>query len=155
MLDVIDIAQEHSGTAKPFLERRGRWSVAFTGVAVLLVLALVILLAPWPITVVDGDTVDRMWRRHRLVGYDAPEIRRATCPAEREKALAAKARLAALIDGAQRVELIQVKSAGRGDPWGRVLSRLEVDGEDVAAIAIREGWGAPYNGRGAKRDWCS
>ena len=127
-----------------------RW---LTGIALVLGLVGAVVLAPWPVTVVDGDTVDRMWRRHRLVGYDAPEIRRSKCPAEREKAMAAKARLAELIAGAQRVDLVPTRS--KGDPYGRALSRLEVDGVDVAVIAIREGWGVAYVGRGPRRDWCA
>jgi endonuclease YncB( thermonuclease family) len=132
----------------------GRASIALSATAVVLTLGLVLALAPWPITVVDGDTVDRMWSRHRLVGYDAPEIRRAKCAGERERGMTGKVRLAELIASAQRLDLVKVKSAGR-DPYGRVLSRLEVDGIDVATIAIREGWGAPYSGRGIRRDWCA
>lgn len=109
VIDVVDIAEEHSSTAKPLSGRLTRWSGAMTCVAVLLTLALVVLLAPWPITVVDGDTVDRMHIRYRLVGFDAPEIRRAKCQAERERALAAKVRLGEIIDGAQRVELVRTQ----------------------------------------------
>ncbi len=129
--------------------RTSRW---LTGIAVVLGLVGAVVLAPWPVTVVDGDTVDRMYIRHRLAGFDAPELRRAKCPRERERAQAAKARLAEIIGGAQRVELVRVQ--WKLDPWSRVLSRLELDGEDVAAIAIREGWGVAYVGRGPRRDWC-
>jgi endonuclease YncB( thermonuclease family) len=140
-------------TGKPFQRRAARASTWVTGTLVLLAAAAIVVLAPWPITAVDGDTVDRLGWRHRLVGYDAPEIRRARCPAEREQALAAKARLAELIASAQRAELVPTR--GRADPYGRTLSRLELDGQDVAQVAIREGWGVAYTGRGPRRDWCT
>lgn len=104
-----------------------------------------------PVVVIDGDTVDRGPLRYRLADMDAPEIRRARCPAEREAGRAAKARLAAIVAGAQRVELLPVKAR---DPWGRVIARLEVDGRDVAVTAIAEGWGVAYHGRGARKVWC-
>lgn len=110
-----------------------------------------LLWGPWPITVVDGDTVDRGWQRHRLVGYDAPEIRRAACDAERQRGLHAKARLAELLRSAQRVEM--TCTTWRMDRYGRWLSRLTIDGRDVAEIAIEEGWGRRYGGARRER-WC-
>lgn len=110
-------------------------------------------MAPHPITVIDGDTVDRWPYRYRLVGFDAPEIRRARCHLERERALAAKARLAELVASAKSIRL--VRTQWRLDRWGRVLARLEVEGQDVAQIAIAEDWGHAYAGRGPKRDWCA
>lgn len=130
-----------------------KWSAALSGIAVALASFGAIALAPWPVMIVDGDTVDRMGLRYRLVGYDAPEIRRAKCDRERNQALAAKARLAELVASAQRVELI--RTSWKLDPWGRALARLEIDGQDVSAIAQREGWGVSYSGRGARRDWCA
>lgn len=132
--------------------RYGAASQVLSGLSVLLGLGLVIVLAPWPIRVVDGDTVDRMWIRYRLAGFDAPELRRPKCARERERAQAAKARLEELLAVSQRVDL--VRQQWRLDPWGRVLARLEIDGQDLAVIATREGWGAAYHGRGAKHDWC-
>ena len=148
-MDVIHVTPAiRTGSVAP----RSAVSTALNVAATLLLMVLAILLAPWPVTVVDGDTVDRMYVRHRLAGFDAPEIRRAKCQRERERAQAAKARLAEIIAAAQRVELVRMQ--WKLDPWSRVLSRLEVDGVDVASIAIAEGWGTAYAGRGARRDWC-
>lgn len=105
-----------------------------------------------PIRVIDGDTIDRWPLRHRLLGFDAPEIGRARCDRERERGLAAKTRLGELIRGAGTVGLYRRSWAL--DRYGRALSRLEVDGRDVAEIAITEGWGVRYNGRGPAWDWC-
>lgn len=129
-----------------------RWSAVMSAGAVLLALGLVVALAPRPVTVIDGDTVDRWPYRYRLLGFDAPEIRRARCPSERQRGHEAKARLAELVASAQRVEIV---SAGRRDQWGRTLARLEIDGRDLAAIAVAEGWAAPYSGRGPRHDWCA
>ena len=115
------------------------------------VAAGIVASAPYEITAVDGDTVDRIWR-HRLVGYDAPEIRRPKCAAEREAGLAARVRLTELIAGGRDVRLSRVQ--WRPDKYGRILGRLTIDGRDVAAIAIAEGWGRPYDGRTKAEGWC-
>ena len=143
-------AREASSATPQSLSRA---STAVNAIAVLLALGAGVMLSPHPIRVVDGDTVDRWPYRHRLVGYDTPEIRRAKCHGEREAAIAAKEKLAALIDSAQRAELIKVSS--KADPWGRVLSRLEINGRDVAQIAIEQGWAVAYSGRGSRRNWCA
>lgn len=129
-----------------------RASAALTGLAVMLAIGVSALLLPWPVTVVDGDTVDRWPWRWRLVGFDAPEIRQAKCPAERRLGIEARARLAEMIAGAQRVELI--RTTWRLDRWGRVLGRLEIDGRDIATTAIAEGWAVSYTGRGPRQNWC-
>lgn len=127
-------------------------SSGLTGIAIVSACAVGPLLMPWPIVVVDGDTVDRWPLRYRLAGFDAPEIVRAKCDAERSRGLLAKARLASLITQAGSVQLVPVR---KRDPWGRVVARIEINGADVAATAIAEGWGVPYGHRHARRDWCS
>ena len=42
----------------------------------------------------------------------------------------------------------------RLDKYGRVLARLEVDGEDVATLLIAEGHARPYDGRSRRAGWC-
>jgi hypothetical protein len=84
-----------------------------------------LLWGPWPITVVDGDTVDRGWQRHRLVGFDAPEIRRAACEAERQRGLHAKARLAELLRSAQRrLRRIECAASSRVAGYGVHSSKI-------------------------------
>lgn len=128
-------------------------SAALNAGAVMLALGACVALAPLPIVVVDGDTVDRWPWRYRLTGFDAPEVRRPRCAAERAAGLSAQYRLREIIDGAGKIEIVRERR--RLDPWGRVLARLVIDGRDVAEIAIAEGWGAAYSGRGPKRDWCN
>lgn len=130
------------------------WASATLSRAALL---LCVLLAVHDLTgtirVVDGDTVDRWMWRWRLVGIDAPEIRRAACPAERAAGIAARDRLAALIAGGTRVRLVPVQ--WRRDKYGRVLGRIDVDGADVTAMLIAEGHARAYDGRSKREGWCS
>ena len=51
-----------------------------------------------PLVAIDGDTVKRGQIRTRLMGFDAPELKGAKCPAELELAYTAKKRLQELID---------------------------------------------------------
>ena len=107
----------------------------------------------------DGDTVEvtaHIWPQQtvavavRLRGIDAPEIS-GKCPAEKEAAQVARARLVALLAGGT-VTLANVS----GDKYfGRVLAEMSAAGKaDVGAILLREGLVAPYGGT-ARRDWCN
>ena len=107
----------------------------------------------------DGDTVEvtaHIWPQQtvavavRLRGIDAPEIS-GKCPAEKEAAQVARARLVALLAGGT-VTLANVS----GDKYfGRVLAEMSAAGkDDVGAILLREGLVAPYGGK-ARRDWCN
>lgn len=106
----------------------------------------------------DGDTVEveaHIWPQQtvrvavRLRGIDAPELR-AKCGGEKTAALAAKARLAALL-ATGGVTLSNVS----GDKYfGRVLAEMSAGGEpDVGRRLLREGLVVPYGGK-ARRDWC-
>jgi micrococcal nuclease len=110
------------------------------------------------LNVIDGDTVEarvHVWMgqevvtRIRLKDIDAPEITGA-CGPERERALAARDRLDALVRG-PGIVLAEV----RPDKYfGRVVARiLMADGRDAGAILLAEGLARPY--RGGRRDsWC-
>lgn len=105
-----------------------------------------------PVLVIDGDTVWHGRTRVRLRGFDAPEIFRAKCPIERHKGLIAAARLIDILGHGQPA----FHARGRNlDRYKRTLAVLTVNGQDVAAIMIREGHAVPYRGRGPKHDWCS
>ena len=105
------------------------------------------------IRVVDGDTVDRWIWRWRLARLDAPEIRKAQCPEERAAGIAAAQRLREIIASGRTVRLAPAQ--WRLDKWGRLVGRLEVDGQDVAAILIAEGHARPYDGRSRRESWCT
>jgi endonuclease YncB( thermonuclease family) len=85
------------------------------------------------ISIPDGDT---LWvqpgdggarQKLRLQGVDAPEI----C---QRGGVAARDALRALV--AQRLLRVQVKFM---DDYGRGLARIEVDGQDVAAVMVQQG----------------
>ena len=124
-------------------------SAAVAGLCGLVVL---LALAVGPITVVDGDTVDRGVLRYRLVGFDAPEIWQAQCPEERAKGQLVARRPTELVEkGAATIIPVQWKP----DRYRRVMARLEVDGLDVGNILISEGLARPYDGRTRRISWCS
>ena len=120
--------------------------------------ALALLAAPsvWagPITVVDGDTVERDGERWRVAGIDAPEIHGAKCAAERQRGIVTAARLVTLLE-ARGGRLI---GDGR-EKYGRRLGRLVIGWpaageEDWSSIAIREGLAVAWDGKGKRHDWC-
>ena len=108
------------------------------------------------LSVTDGDTFRAripVWDNVEVItavrirGIDTPEIK-GKCPAEKAAALAAKARLAELLNGS--VQLLHV------DPdkyAGRVDADVTVNGQSVAAVLIAEGLARPYTG-GARQGWC-
>jgi endonuclease YncB( thermonuclease family) len=107
----------------------------------------------------DGDTVEVeafIWPQQvvrvavRLRGIDAPELK-AKCEGEKIAALAARDRLADLVE-AGGVSLSDVS----GDKYfGRVLARVSTGAEpDLGKRLLDEGLVAPYDG-GKRRDWCS
>lgn len=108
------------------------------------------------LSVTDGDTFRAripVWDNIdvvtavRIRGIDTPEIK-GKCPAEKAAALAAKERLAVLLNGAIIVSEIKPDTYA-----GRVDADVIVDGKSVAAILIAEGLARPYTG-GARQGWC-
>jgi endonuclease YncB( thermonuclease family) len=108
----------------------------------------------------DGDTctvslshdIPALFGDHitvRLAGIDTPEIK-GMC--EREKALATKAQMLTqkLMVQAAKIELAEP----RRDKYFRILSRVMVDGQEVAQELVKAGLAVPYNGQGKKKDWC-
>lgn len=102
--------------------------------------------------VYDGDTIAMDCGAGevtaRIAGLNAPETREAQCDAERAAGARATARLRELVRGQTRIALL-----GK-EKYGRDLIALFVDGQDAAAILIREGLAEPYSG-GRRRDWCA
>jgi endonuclease YncB( thermonuclease family) len=108
-----------------------------------------------PITVIDGDTVERDGERWRLYNIDAPELHHAHCAAERTLAIKSAARLVALLEARGG----RVIDSGKREKYGRWLGRLIIGwptaGEEPwADIAIREGLAVAWDGRGRAHDWC-
>lgn len=102
------------------------------------------------IYVVDGDTIDVVGARFRLVGFDTPETYRAKCDFERALGRAATARLRALIASGLVLDLVVLP--GR-DKYNRGLARLRVGGRDVGEVLISERLARRYDG-GRRSGWC-
>ncbi|WP_291298651.1 thermonuclease family protein [Elioraea sp.] len=116
-----------------------------------------LLAGPVPATlvrVIDGDTLvvrARVWldlevvTRVRLRGVNAPELR-SRDEGERERAQAARAFIATLVDGAPLV----LTAIGQDKYGGRVVATVTVAGEDLAAALLSEGHGRPMGPRGRR-----
>src|SRR5262249_47463687 len=107
---------------------------------------------PSDIRVIDGDTI-RVYHQQpnvRLVGFNAPETRRAECEAEAELGARATRRLRDLIR-AGNLDFIYVKCSCPPQTlgtfacnYGRDCGTLRANGRDVGAILIEEGLAVPF-----------
>ena len=86
----------------------------------------------------------------RLRGIDAAELRGAQCPLEKCLALDARDTLIKMVVG-RNTTLDNCAP----DKYFRLLCDVSVDGADVGGKLLRGGYAVPYNGRGAKHDWCA
>lgn len=109
---------------------------------------------PERVQVIDGDTIRYNYRpeRHlhydiRLYGGDAPELH---VPCEKERALASKNRLAALLHEGH----IKFKIARQKDRYGRAIGIVAVENRSVMNVLISEGHARPYLG-GRRDSWCA
>ena len=86
----------------------------------------------------------------RIRGIDAAELRGAQCPLEKCLALDARDKLVSMVVG-RNATLMDCAP----DKYFRLLCDVSVDGADVGSQLLRGGYAVPYNGRGAKHDWCA
>lgn len=139
--------------------------------AILNLLILVPVLAapitPDDVRVIDGDTI-RVYHKQpnvRLVGFNAPETRRAACDAERELGDRATRRVRDLVrEGLLDFEFVACSCppGTEGTPacnYGRRCGTLKADGRDVGAILIAEGLAVPFQCGATRcpktpRPWC-
>jgi endonuclease YncB( thermonuclease family) len=107
---------------------------------------------PDDIRVIDGDTI-RVYQEQpdvRLVGFNAPETRRAACEAERQLGAQATLRLRNLVRaGDLDFEYVACSCPpGTQDTfvcnYGRDCGTLKSGGRDVGAILIEEGLAVPF-----------
>ena len=101
--------------------------------------------------VIDGDTFELVGgERVRILNIDTAEMPpRSQCGAERDLALAAKARLSEVV---RQGEIALVREGRDRDRYDRQLRRVRVDGQDVGDLLIREGLAQPWQGH--KANWC-
>ena len=111
--------------------------------------------------VVDGDTIKTSVNLPcplcnvsiRLLGVDTPESTYlAKCPAEKEKALAAKNFVKTLIGTNTTMVIRNFKWDKYG---GRIDAYVSINGVDISQSLIDNGLARPYTGQGPKSDWCN
>lgn len=110
------------------------------------------------VEVIDGDTISvtatvwiglEMSSHVRIRGIDTPELH-SSCASEKAMALSAKARLAALVgDSIRLANISQDKFGGRVD-----ADVVTAAGVDLKAAMLKTGLAHPYDGKGARADWC-
>ena len=102
----------------------------------------------------DGDTCYVTYKgkndKVRLLGLDTPEISNPKC--EQEYALGIDARNFVNNLISEGVS-IKFKTEYNRDFFGRILSYIIVDGENVSKKMVSNGLGVRYD-RGNKKDWC-
>ena len=102
----------------------------------------------------DGDTcyvtIDGKNEKIRLLKLDTPELSKPKCDAELKLGLKARDFLNDLVKNAKTIEF---KTDYKLDYFGRVLSHLIIDGNDVSALLVKKGLGVVYK-KGYKTDWC-
>ena len=102
----------------------------------------------------DGDTcyvtINSKNEKIRLLELDTPEISKPKCDAEFELGLEARDYLNNLITNATTIEF---ETDYTKDYFGRILSFLIIDGEDVSAKIVSNNLGVVYD-KNSKKDWC-
>jgi endonuclease YncB( thermonuclease family) len=102
--------------------------------------------------VIDGDTI-RVYHKQpnvRLVGFNAPETRRAACQAERELGAKATRRLRDLVRAGNLDFVYVACSCPHGTEgtfacnYGRDCGTLKSNDRDVGAILVEEGLAVPF-----------
>jgi endonuclease YncB( thermonuclease family) len=125
-------------------------------------LAIAAPIDPGDIRVIDGDTI-RIYQQQpnvRLVGFNAPETRKAECEAERELGGRATRFLRDLVR-AGNLDFEYVGAVGRGAcAWGRDCGTLKANGRDVGDLLIASGLAVPFICPGGRcpltpRPWCN
>lgn len=109
-------------------------------------------------TVVDGDTLDvtaHVWlglnytTRVRIRGIDTPELH-SSCAAEKAMAEQARQRLVRIAgDTVSLANVMDDKYGGRVD-----ADVANAAGADLKAAMLATGLAHPYDGKGARADWC-
>ena len=122
---------------------------------------------PKDVRVIDGDTI-RIYQKQpnvRLVGFNAPETRRAACDAERELGDKATRRVGDLVrNGMLDFEFVACSCPVGTEltpacNYGRRCGTLKSNGRDVGAILISEGLAVPFQCGATRcpktpRPWC-
>ena len=172
--DNYETAAHERWKALPWRERYGWRTVAVLALIAALVAALVYAgmaraapVDPGDVSVIDGDTIRLHHKRPdvRLVGFNAPETRRAVCKAEGDLGAKATRRLRDLVRaGNLDFEYVACACAPGTEGtdrcnYGRRCGTLKANGRDVGAILIAEKLAVPFQCGATScpptpRPWC-
>jgi len=144
--------------------------IAFAGITLIMPASCVSFaepINPTDVRVIDGDTI-RVYQKQpnvRLVGFNAPETRRAACEPEHELGAKATRRLRDLVrDGNLDFEFVACSCPPGTEGtsacnYGRRCGTLKANGRDVGTILIAEGLAVPFQCGDTRcpktpRPWC-
>ena len=103
----------------------------------------------------DGDTcyvtVNGKNTKIRLLELDTPEISKPKCDQELKLGLKARDYLNNLVMNASSIAF---RTDYKKDYFGRILTYLIIDGEDVSDKIVTNNLGVVYD-RNNKKDWCN
>ena len=103
----------------------------------------------------DGDTCYIYLKEEklkiRLLELDTPEISKPKCAKEKKWGIRSRDFVNSLIKNAKKIEFI---TDYEFDYFGRILSYLIIDGEDLSSLLVKNNLGVVYK-KGLKKDWCS
>jgi endonuclease YncB( thermonuclease family) len=97
--------------------------------------------------VLDGGSIYFEGDKVQIAGIAAPRIQSGACDAERSRGIDAATRLAALLNGGT-----VTVGPSFADAYGRTVSKVQVDGQDVGETMIAADVVRRYDGD--KYDWC-
>lgn len=104
--------------------------------------------------VIDGDTLVLDDGRHvRLLGINAPELKRKGQKHPERMAIEASNRLENLVCGERKIKLeydLQDKNKEDKDKFGRTLGYIIANGENTSIILVREGYAKAFMYKGLK-----
>ena len=95
-----------------------------------------------PAKVIDGDTIEIQGQRVRLFGIDAPEDKQ-TCQRDGQPWRCGKDATFALADKIG-VKPIECEPKGKPDRYGRAIAVCRLNGEDLNAWLVFQGWALAY-----------
>ena len=102
----------------------------------------------------DGDTCYVIYEgkkdKVRLLDLDTPEISNPKCEKEYILGIEAREYINQLISEGKRIEF---ETAYNRDFFGRILSYIIVDGENVSKLMVSHSLGVVYD-KNNKKDWC-
>ena len=102
----------------------------------------------------DGDTCYVIYEgkkdKVRLLDLDTPEISNPQCEKEYILGIEAREYINQLISDGKRIEF---ETEYNRDFFGRILSYIIVDGENVSKLMVSHSLGVVYD-KNNKKDWC-